>query len=65
MYSVTVGDGKYTVSHNNGRNLNVTYYDEPYGDIVDHRLVLALVQKIDELENKIEGLEYEVRGDDD
>lgn len=49
-YKVTVADGKYTVEHTNGTNFKAYRYGEEWRDLTGDGLVLALVQKIEELE---------------
>lgn len=50
MSKVTVNDGKYTVRHENGANLRAERYGDPWRDLTGDGLVLALVQRIEELE---------------
>jgi len=56
--SITVADGKYTVTHDNGANLKSLRYGEEWRDLVGDGLVLALVQEIERLQEKIEDIEY-------
>jgi hypothetical protein len=68
-YRVTLLDGKYTVEHTDGSNFKAyrNGCSEVWRDLTGDGLVLALVQKIEELEDKIlhmENLEWErVAGD--
>jgi photosystem II stability/assembly factor-like uncharacterized protein len=50
--SITVADGKYTVSHDNGANLKALRYGEEWRDLVGDGLVLALVQEIERLQEE-------------
>ena len=50
---VTVGDGKYTVIHRNGRSLRALRYGEAWRDLPGDGLVLALVQEIEALKAEI------------
>ena len=47
---VKVADGKYEVLHENGAGLRALRYGEPWRDLTGDGLVLALVQRIEELE---------------
>lgn len=47
---VAVADGKYQVRHTHGANLRALRYGEPWRDLCGDGLVLALVQRIEELE---------------
>lgn len=51
-YRVTLLDGKYTVEHTNGANFKAyrNGCSEVWRDLTGDGLVLALVQKIEELE---------------
>lgn len=51
-YRVTLLDGKYTVEHTNGTNFKAYHYgsSEVWRDLTGDGLVLALVQKIEELD---------------
>ena len=49
--SVKVGDGKYEVLHENGAGLHALRYGKPWRDLTGDGLVLALVQRIEELES--------------
>jgi len=48
---IKVGDGKYTLQHNHGIGLKCLRYDEPWRDLVGDGMVLALVQRIEALED--------------
>jgi hypothetical protein len=50
MTKVVLQDGKYTVEHDNGTNFHALRYGEPWRDLTGDGLVLALVQRIEELE---------------
>lgn len=55
MSKIVVGDGKYTIYHLNGVDLRAYRYehdsnDEPWRNLVGDGMVLALVQRIEELE---------------
>lgn len=50
MTRIDLRGGKYTVQHNNGANLKALRYGEEWRDLTGDGLVLALVQKIEELE---------------
>ena len=63
MTKIELADGKYTVTHDNGNNLKALRYGEDWRDLVGDGLVLALVQRIEELEDYA-GTQYE-RGYDD
>lgn len=54
MYEVTVADGKYTISHDNGTAFKALRYGEPWRDLTGDGLLLALVQHIEKLEGQIE-----------
>ncbi len=54
MYSVTLVDGKYIVSHDNGYNFKALRYGKKWRDLTGDGLILALVHKIEELEDQIE-----------
>jgi len=49
MTSITVGDGKYTVSHDNGCDLVASRNGEPWRELAGDKLILALVQEIETL----------------
>jgi hypothetical protein len=50
-------DGKYEVSHENGLNLKVLRYGEEWRDLSGDGFVLALVQRIEELEEQVKKTE--------
>ena len=54
MSKIDLLDGKYTVIHNNGNNFKALRYGEEWRDLAGDGLVLALVQRIEELEEKLE-----------
>ena len=47
---ITVADGKYEIRHADGRGLRALRYGEPWRDLAGDNLVLALVQRIEELQ---------------
>jgi hypothetical protein len=51
--SITVADGKYTVEHEDGAGICALRYGEEWRDLVGDGLVLALVQRIEELEGNM------------
>lgn len=50
MTEVNLEGGKYIVKHENGANLRAERYGEPWRDLCGDGLVLALVQRIETLE---------------
>jgi len=62
--SITVAEGKYTVTHDDGANLKALRYGEEWRDLVGDGLVLALVQEIERLQEKIEDLYIDLAGED-
>jgi hypothetical protein len=58
---ITVGDGKYTVTHDNGAGFRALRYGEPWRDLTGDGLVLALVQEIEELREKVKKYESQYR----
>ena len=56
-YRITLLDGKYTVQHDNGTNFKALRYGQEWRDLTGDGLVLALVQKIEDLEEKVQYLE--------
>lgn len=61
--AIILEDGKYTVRHENGTNFHALRYGEPWQDLTGDGFILALVQRIEELEaqllNPITKLYYE------
>ena len=51
--SVSVGDGKYVVLHENGQNLRASREGKPWRNLVGDKLILALVERIRELEDDL------------
>lgn len=50
MQTVIHVHNEYVITHNNGTNLSVIKNGVTYGTITDHNLILALVDRIDELQ---------------
>lgn len=57
MSEITVGDGKYTVSHNNGVGLKALRNGEEWRELSGDGLVLSMVQRIEELEEQVKKTE--------
>jgi len=53
LYRVTVDDGKYTVVLPEKGGMYALRHGEAWRDCCGDGLILALVQRIDELENKL------------
>lgn len=51
-FTVSLENGKYTVSHDNGVDFKALRYGEPWRSLTGDGLVLALVQHIEALEIK-------------
>lgn len=51
MYTINLE--KYTISHENGNNLKATRNGEPWRDLTGDGLILALVHRIEELEQEL------------
>ncbi len=49
-YTIKLAGEKYTVSHDNGLNFHALRYGEPWRDLTGDGLVLAMAQRIEELE---------------
>lgn len=58
MTKIELLDGKYTVQHDNGTNFKALRYGEEWRDLTGDGLVLALVQRIEELQEEIEDINY-------
>lgn len=58
---ITVGDGKYTLVHNNGAHFHCLRYGEVWRDLVGDGMVLALVQRIEELEEQVAELKQDLQ----
>lgn len=58
MTKIHLQDGKYTVQHENGANFKALRYGEEWRDLTGDGLVLALVQRIEELQHEIEDINY-------
>lgn len=54
MTSITVYDGKYTIKHENGRNLRAERYGEPWRDLTGDGLILAMAYEIEELREAVQ-----------
>lgn len=54
MTKIELADGKYTVTHDNGANLKALRYGKEWRDLVGDGLILALAQRIEELEEEVE-----------
>ena len=52
MTKIILQEGKYTVLHENGANLRALRHGEEWRDLCGDGLVLALVQRIEELEEE-------------
>ncbi len=50
---ITVGDGKYTIRHIAGTSLRAERYGMPWRNLEGDGLVLALVHRIEELEEAL------------
>lgn len=48
--SIELAGGKYTVQHDHGTNLKALRHGEPWRDLTGDGLVLAMAQRIEELE---------------
>lgn len=53
MSKIHLCDGKYIITHDNGNNLQALRHGQPWRDLVGDGLVLALVQRIEELQEQI------------
>jgi hypothetical protein len=58
---ITFGSGKYTLEHNNGANLRALRYGEQWRDLSGDGMVLALVQEVEELRQKLAKYEQSYR----
>jgi hypothetical protein len=54
MYKVILEGGKYTVQHNHGTEFRASRYGLHWRDLTGDGLVLALVQHIESLEEKLQ-----------
>lgn len=54
--TVLIINEKYMVLHENGTNLRARRYGEDWRDLVGDGLVLAMAQRIEELEDEIKEL---------
>lgn len=52
--TINLGDGKYTIQHEDGANLRALRHGEPWRELTGDGMVLALVQRIEELEANTE-----------
>lgn len=50
---INLENGKYKVEHENGSNFKALRYGEDWRDLTGDGLVLALVQRIEELESQL------------
>ena len=50
MTKIDLLDGKYTIQHDNGTNFKALRYGEEWRDLTGDGLMLALVEKIEELQ---------------
>lgn len=50
MTKIDLLGGKYTIQHDNGANFKALRYGEEWRDLTGDGLVLALVQRIEELQ---------------
>jgi hypothetical protein len=58
MTTVLILDGgKYTVRHEHGTNLRADRHGQPWRDLSGDGLILAMAQRIEELEAKVATLE--------
>lgn len=53
MYSVELCGGKYKVTHDNGTDLKAYRYGEQWRSLVGDGLILAMVQRIEQLETEL------------
>lgn len=58
---IKVCDGKYTLQHTNGVGLRCLRYGEPWRDLIGDELALALVQRIEALEESHEELLFRLK----
>ena len=59
MTKIVLEDGKYTVLHENGTNLRALRHGEPWRELTGDGLVLAMAQRIEELEAQLQAIESE------
>jgi hypothetical protein len=52
-FSISLHEGKYKVSHTNGTNFHALRHGQPWRDLTGDGLLLAMVQRIEELENRL------------
>jgi hypothetical protein len=55
---------KYTVLHDNGANLRALRHGEPWRDLCGDNLIMALIQRIEELEEEVDMLQQIAWEDD-
>lgn len=59
MTKIVLEDGKYTVLHENGTNLRALRHGQPWRELVGDSLVLAMAQRIEELQEQLQAIESE------
>lgn len=59
MTKIILEDGKYTVLHENGINLRALRHGEPWRELTGDGLVLAMAQRIEELQEQLQAIESE------
>jgi hypothetical protein len=59
--TITIANGKYTLSHENGTNLTCFQFEGPLRRCIGDRLILALVREIEVLNLEILELRNESR----
>ena len=64
MIKHTVGDGKYTITFDDAGKLTATRYGCEWRDMCGDGMILAMLQEIDDLKNKIEQMEQDAAGAD-
>lgn len=60
MTKIELENGKYTVIHDNGCNFHALRYGEQWRDLTGDGLVLAMTQRIEDLEDHIRKTDYEL-----
>lgn len=61
MTRIEISDGKYTIIHDNGRDLRALRYGEEWRDLVGDNLVMAMAQEIEDLRERVENAEEQLR----
>lgn len=59
MTKIVLENGKYTVLHENGVNLRALRHGEAWRELTGDGLVLAMAQRIEELEEQLQAIESE------